>query len=86
MPESPYKIELPAFTGRNVPIKEIAKAIGKDAQYVRVGIQKGILKFPGKEFKKFGNQTLIILRLIIITLVRINLILSYQRIGKDQMR
>ena len=45
MPESPYKIELPAFTGRNVPIKEIAKAIGKDAQYVRVGIQKGILKF-----------------------------------------
>lgn len=45
MLESPYKIELPAFTGRNVPIKEIAKAIGKDAQYVRVGIQKGILKF-----------------------------------------
>ena len=31
--------------GKNVPIKEIAKAIGKDAQYVRVGIQQGILKF-----------------------------------------
>lgn len=38
-------VELPPFTGRNVPITEIAKAMGKDAQYVRVGIQKGILKF-----------------------------------------
>ena len=27
------------------PIAEIAKAIGKDAQYVRVGLQQGILKF-----------------------------------------
>lgn len=35
----------PDFTGRNVPITEIAKAIGKDAQYVRVGLQKGVLKF-----------------------------------------
>ena len=45
MPEIQYKVDLPAFTGRNVPIKEIAKAMGKDAQYVRVGIQLGILKF-----------------------------------------
>lgn len=45
MPEVQYKVDLPAFTGRNVPIKEIAKAMGKDAQYVRVGIQQGILKF-----------------------------------------
>ena len=45
MPEIQYNVELPAFTGRNVPIKEIAKAIGKDAQYVRVGIQQGVLKF-----------------------------------------
>jgi len=29
----------------NVPITEVAKAIGKDAQYVRVGLQMGILKF-----------------------------------------
>ena len=34
MPEVIYKVDLPAFTGRNVPIKEIASAIGKDAQYV----------------------------------------------------
>ena len=29
MPEVQYKVDLPAFTGRNVPIKEIAKAMGK---------------------------------------------------------
>ena len=45
MPEVIYKVDLPAFTGRNVPIKEIASAIGKDAQYVRLGIQQGLLKF-----------------------------------------
>ncbi len=50
MGEVYYQIELPSFTGRNVPIAEIAKAIGKDAQYVRVGLQKGILKF-GYVFK-----------------------------------
>ena len=38
-------VELPPFTGRNVPITEIAKAIGKDAHYVHIGIQQGILKF-----------------------------------------
>ena len=38
-------VELPPFTGRNVPITEIAKAIGKDSHYVRIGIQQGILKF-----------------------------------------
>ena len=45
MAEIFYQVELPPFTGRNVPIAEIAKAIGKDAQYVRVGLQQGILKF-----------------------------------------
>ncbi len=50
MGEVNYQIELPSFTGRNVPIAEIAKAIGKDTQYVRVGLQKGILKF-GYAFK-----------------------------------
>lgn len=45
MHENRTYIELPNFTGRNVPITEIAKAIGKDAQYVRIGLQQGILKF-----------------------------------------
>lgn len=40
-----YQIELPQFTGRNVPIAEIAKATGKDAQYIRYGLQNGILPF-----------------------------------------
>lgn len=37
--------QIPHFTGRNVPILEIAKAIGKDAQSIRIGLQKGILNF-----------------------------------------
>lgn len=45
MSDVKYEVELPSFTGRNVPISEIAKAIGKDAQYIRVGLQKGILQF-----------------------------------------
>lgn len=50
MGDAKYQIELPDFTGRNVPIAEIAKAMGKDAQYVRVGLQEGVLKF-GYAFK-----------------------------------
>lgn len=34
-------MNLPPFTGRNVPVAEIAKAMRKDAQYVRVGLQQG---------------------------------------------
>ena len=43
--ENKLYVDLPSFTGRNVPITEIAKAMHKDAQYVRVGLQTGILKF-----------------------------------------
>ena len=46
---------LPAFTGRNVPIKEIAQATGKDPQYIRIGLQKGIFRF-GYAFKKDGSS------------------------------
>lgn len=35
----------PIFTGRNVPISELAKATGKSAQFIRVGLQMGILTF-----------------------------------------
>lgn len=44
MEEKVY-VEMPRFTGRNVPIAEIAQAMHKDAQYVRAGLQQGILKF-----------------------------------------
>ena len=40
-----YNIDLPHFTGRNVPISEIANATGKDPQYLRIGLQKGIFHF-----------------------------------------
>ncbi|WP_047832154.1 hypothetical protein [Robinsoniella sp. RHS] len=40
-----YYINLPNFTGRNVPITEIAKATGKDPQYIRYGLQNGFFNF-----------------------------------------
>ena len=45
MDQKKYVVELPPFTGRNVPVTEIARAIGKDAQYIRAGLQQGILPF-----------------------------------------
>ena len=38
-------VELPKFTGRNVKINELARATGKDPNYIRVGLQQGFLKF-----------------------------------------
>lgn len=45
-----FYVELPPFTGRNVPVTEIAKAMRKDPQYVRVGLQQGLFTF-GYAFK-----------------------------------
>ena len=39
------------FSGRNVPIKDVAKLIGKDQQFVRQGIINGKLPI-GTAFKK----------------------------------
>ena len=39
------------FSGRNVPIKDVAKMIGKDQQFVRQGIINGKLPI-GTAFKK----------------------------------
>lgn len=55
MSDVQYMTPIPNFTGRNVPIAEIAKAIGKDAQYIRVGIQQGILQFGWA--MKIGNSS-----------------------------
>lgn len=33
------------FTGRNVSIAEIAAATGKSQQFIRIGLQRSILKF-----------------------------------------
>lgn len=48
-------IETPVFTDRNVPINELAKAIGKDAQYIRIGLQQGVLNF-GYAMKKDNSS------------------------------
>lgn len=44
-----YKI--PDFDGKNIPVKEVAKLMGKDQQFIRQGIIKGLLPI-GVAFKK----------------------------------
>ncbi len=54
MKEQKNIVNEPKFTGRNVPINEIAKAMNKNVEFVRVGLQQGYLNFgvafimPGK--------------------------------------
>lgn len=43
--------EIPKFSGRNVPVKEVARLMGKDQQFIRQGIIKGLLPI-GVAFKK----------------------------------
>ena len=43
--EKKVYVEIPPFTGRNVTITKIAAAMHKDAQYVSISLQQGILKF-----------------------------------------
>ena len=55
MEEKRIYLQPPEFTEKNVPICELAKAIGKDAQYIRIGLQKGILHF-GFALKKENSS------------------------------
>ena len=64
MLQAKYNINYPQITGRNVPIAEIAKAIGKDAQYIRIGIQQGIQNL--EQQLKLGIQE----NIVIIVLIR----------------
>lgn len=57
MEEKRIYLQTPEFTGRNVPIRELAKAIGKDVQYIRIGLQKGILHFGFALKKKIPVNT-----------------------------
>lgn len=43
--------EMPKFDGKNVPVKEAARLMGKDQQFIRQGIIRGILPI-GVAFKK----------------------------------
>ena len=60
--EKKVYVELPPFTGRNVPITEIAVAMHKDAQYVRIGLQQGILKFGYAIKLENSNEQLLLPR------------------------
>lgn len=43
------------FTGKNVPILAIAKAMNKSPQFVRIGIRQGLFKFG--QAIKINNRT-----------------------------
>ena len=48
-------IEIPAFTGKNVPVSVAVRVMKKDQQFIRQGIILGFLKF-GVAFKKEGSS------------------------------
>ena len=43
--------EVPEFDGKNIPVKEAARLMGKDQQFIRQGMIRGILPI-GNAFKK----------------------------------
>lgn len=43
--------EVPYFDGKNIPVKEVARLMGKDQQFIRQGIIRGLLPI-GVAFKK----------------------------------
>lgn len=55
MEEKKIYLEIPKFTGENVPVPVAAKAMKKDKQFVRQGIIQGLLTF-GVAFKKEGSS------------------------------
>ncbi len=55
MEESRKVYEVPEFDGKNVPVTEAAKIMGKDQQFIRQGMVAGILPI-GTVFKKEGSN------------------------------
>ncbi len=47
--------EVPEFTGKNIPVTEAAKIMGKDQQFIRQAMIQGILPI-GTVFKKEGSN------------------------------
>ena len=48
-------LQVPEFTGENVPVCVAARVMKKDQQFIRQGIILGLLKF-GVAFKKEGSS------------------------------
>ena len=42
---------IPDFDGKNIPVKDVARLMGKDQQFIRQGIIRGLLPI-GVAFKK----------------------------------
>lgn len=55
MDKSKVYLEVPEFTGENVPVAVAARVMKKDQQFIRQGIILGFLKF-GVAFKKGREQ------------------------------
>lgn len=55
--------QIPEFTGENIPLKEAARIMGKDYQFVRLGLIEGILPI-GTTYNIFnvGNKEAISVR------------------------
>ena len=53
--EKKVYIDIPTFTGENVPVEVAAKVMRKDKQFIRQGIIQGVLSF-GVAFKKEGSD------------------------------
>ena len=43
-------LEVPKFTGENVPVSVVARVMKKDQQFIRQGIIPGFLKFGGTSY------------------------------------
>lgn len=54
MDEKRVYLNVPDFSGENVPVSVAAKVMKKDQQFIRQGIILGLLKF-GVAFKKEGS-------------------------------
>lgn len=55
MEEKRVYVNIPEFTGENVPVAVAARVMKKDQQFIRQGIILGFLKF-GVAFKKEGSS------------------------------
>lgn len=53
--ESKIVFQVSEFNGKNIPVTEAAKIIGKDQQFIRQGMIAGILPI-GTVFKKEGSN------------------------------
>ncbi|MCD7866831.1 MAG: hypothetical protein LUG62_01220 [Clostridiales bacterium] len=54
MEEKKVYLEVPKFTGENVPVAVAARVMKKDKQFIRQGIIQGLLTF-GVAFQKEGS-------------------------------